>query len=306
MNENFYGILGLSKDATESEIKKAYRRLSLQYHPDKNSNDEEKNKLFCKVSNAYQVLSDPEKRKSYDFSLNSGMSYNEGDSETFTEFSNNINLDDILKTFLQMNLEMRDHHEAHFRNNHMFANMFERQQPPEQVDNIVKCIDITLDDVYYGPTVPIEINRAIVKNGQRYSEMERLYITIPKGSDTNDRIIINGKGHYINQICSDIEVIINVLQHNHYKRNGLTLLITKDITLKESLCGFVLDLEYFDKVYKLRNKPGQIITPTTIKILDNMGLTNGLYTGNLEIKFNIIFPISLSLEIIETLNKNLP
>ena len=133
-----------------------------------------------------------------------------------------------------------------------------------------------------------------------------MYITIPKGSDTNDRIIINGKGHYINQICSDIEVIINVLQHNHYKRNGLTLLITKDITLKESLCGFVLDLEYFDKVYKLRNKPGQIITPTTIKILDNMGLTNGLYTGNLEIKFNIIFPISLSLEIIETLNKNLP
>ena len=63
MDEDYYKVLGLEKTATEAEIKRAYRKLAHQHHPDKGGGDEKK---FKEVSEAYQVLSDPEKRKQYD------------------------------------------------------------------------------------------------------------------------------------------------------------------------------------------------------------------------------------------------
>jgi len=64
-NKDYYKILGVSKDASEEDIKKAYRRLALQYHPDKNKSPEAEEK-FKEINEAYEVLSDPEKRRIYD------------------------------------------------------------------------------------------------------------------------------------------------------------------------------------------------------------------------------------------------
>ncbi|MEM8678370.1 MAG: J domain-containing protein [Planctomycetota bacterium] len=66
MSDDLYEILGLTKEATDSEIRTAYRKLALQYHPDKNEGDEEAAKTFRKIAEAYEVLSDPEKRAAYD------------------------------------------------------------------------------------------------------------------------------------------------------------------------------------------------------------------------------------------------
>ena len=64
MGKDFYGILNINKNASESEIKKAYKKLAIKWHPDKNPNNKEAaEKHFKEVSEAYQVLSDPEKRK---------------------------------------------------------------------------------------------------------------------------------------------------------------------------------------------------------------------------------------------------
>ena len=63
---DFYKILGLKKNATAAEIKKAYRKLSLQYHPDKNPGDEEALKKFQEINDANEALSDPDKRRKYD------------------------------------------------------------------------------------------------------------------------------------------------------------------------------------------------------------------------------------------------
>ncbi len=65
MDKNYYSILGVSKSATSDDIKKAYRKLALQYHPDRGG-DKETEKKFKEVSEAYQILSDPEKRATYD------------------------------------------------------------------------------------------------------------------------------------------------------------------------------------------------------------------------------------------------
>ena len=66
-NEDYYAILGIKKDATEAEVKKAYRKLALKWHPDKNPNNrEEAEKKFKKINEAYSVLSDKDKRRQYD------------------------------------------------------------------------------------------------------------------------------------------------------------------------------------------------------------------------------------------------
>ncbi|CAI4231078.1 unnamed protein product [Auanema sp. JU1783] len=78
--EDFYELLGVSKTATESEIKNSYRKLALKYHPDRNPNDEEAQEKFKKISIAYSVLSDPNKRRQYDVS---GPSTNQIDFEGF-------------------------------------------------------------------------------------------------------------------------------------------------------------------------------------------------------------------------------
>src|SRR6188768_2605647 len=63
---DYYKILGLSKEATEEDIKKAYRKLARKHHPDLNPNNKEAHKLFQQINEANEVLSDPEKRKKYD------------------------------------------------------------------------------------------------------------------------------------------------------------------------------------------------------------------------------------------------
>ena len=65
-NKDYYGILGVNRDATQEEIKKAYRRLALEYHPDRNPKDKEAEEIFKEIGEAYAVLGDQEKRRMYD------------------------------------------------------------------------------------------------------------------------------------------------------------------------------------------------------------------------------------------------
>ena len=64
--KNYYKLLGLTKNSSEKDIKKSYRKLALQYHPDKNPNNKEAEEIFKKIAEAYQVLSDKNKRADYD------------------------------------------------------------------------------------------------------------------------------------------------------------------------------------------------------------------------------------------------
>ena len=87
--KDYYDILGVKKDATEQEIKKAYRKLAIKWHPDKNpDNKEEAEERFKEISEAYSVLSDPKKRREYDYG---------GESFTFNDFG--FDAHDIFKKF---------------------------------------------------------------------------------------------------------------------------------------------------------------------------------------------------------------
>ena len=97
--EDYYKILGVKRTATKAEIKKAFKKLSLKYHPDKNKDNPKKAKeKFIKIANAYEVLSDDEKRKIYDQYGEEGVKANEQGGGAGAHYEN-MNLEDIFSQF---------------------------------------------------------------------------------------------------------------------------------------------------------------------------------------------------------------
>ena len=187
-----YQILGVEKTASQEEIKKMYRKLSLMYHPDKTQGDVVKTAMFTKIKEAYDTLSDPNKRNEYDNSLEfqkNGMSHIfrgntfDGHGGMFRE-DMNINPEDLF---------------SHLFMNGMFPGMglggmggipgmgpgihiktFHMRPQP-----IVKKITIPLHLSYTGGSIPIEIERIVVENGIQLNEIETIYVTIEKGIDND-------------------------------------------------------------------------------------------------------------------------
>ncbi|KAK5579493.1 hypothetical protein RB653_009176 [Dictyostelium firmibasis] len=102
-NLDLYSILGVNKESSLEEIKKAYRKLALKYHPDKNP-DESAVQKFHDISLAYQVLSDPEKRRQYD--LGGGFNVNENDTNEFSQQQNQI-IQELLKAVAEWKKKKR-------------------------------------------------------------------------------------------------------------------------------------------------------------------------------------------------------
>lgn len=129
----YYDILGLKRNATETEIKRAYRKLALKYHPDKNKSNPDAGKKFQKISEAYEVLKNPDKRKTYDAVGKEGM-----------------------KRGANMNRQPTDPFSMF---NHFFNQNGETKQQSRQVQPIYVDLPVTLEDLYTGKTKKFKIGR---------------------------------------------------------------------------------------------------------------------------------------------------
>ena len=96
---DYYEVLGVDKQATADEIKKAYRKKAIQFHPDKNPGDKEAEEKFKEAAEAYDVLSNPEKRSRYDQFGHAGMGGAAGNGGPFGGFSGGMSMDDIFSMF---------------------------------------------------------------------------------------------------------------------------------------------------------------------------------------------------------------
>lgn len=101
--KNYYEVLGVTKNATQEEIKLAYRKLSKKYHPDVNQGNDNAEKMFIEIQEAYKVLKDPESRKAYDERLESPNGFNRTQTEKkqTTKSYENFNIHDFEKNFEQ-------------------------------------------------------------------------------------------------------------------------------------------------------------------------------------------------------------
>ena len=169
---------------------------------------------------------------------------------------------------------------------------------------ILKSLQINMEHVLTGVSLPLEIERWIMENGSKVFEKETIYVDVPPGIDENEMLILRDRGNVINEQCKgDIKINILVQNNTAFKRSGLDLILDKTITLKDALCGFTFDIKYLNgKIYTLNNNKGNIVPPEYKKIYPEMGLKRGEHKGNMIIFFHIEFPEKLTEEQIEKLS----
>lgn len=334
-DKDYYKILGIDEKATEDEIKKAYRKMSMMHHPDKNGNTEESKQKFQELNNAYATLSDTNKRRTYDMMRKSGGGGGIGGfqfggiggarggmppgipeellhmlfgSAAGGGHGSGLGPKVVFQTFHngRMNGGFTTQHGQHpqQQQQQQSAPTVRVYQVPE---TIVKTVSLTLEQCYNGCSIPLEIDRQVPDNDIIKIERETIHAQIPKGILQGDTIILNECGH-MNEagMKGDIRIIINVLQHALFKVENLDLTIEKTIPLKAALCGFDFEITHLNgRIFKLANKPGNVIKPGSIKTIPGLGLEKTGESGVLKIKFNIEFPDTLTNEQIYALQAGL-
>ena len=356
---DYYKILGVDEKAGDDEIKKAYRKMSMLHHPDKNGNTEESKQMFQELNNAYATLSDSNTRRSYDMMRKGGGGGGPGFGGMHGHPGGNVFHfgggvpggggggfpPGIPEELLHMlfgggagggfgpnmhgqqqgpgpKVVFQTFHNGRPTNiNGMNGFMQQQQQqqshpttPPtpnvrvyQVPETIVKTVSLSLEQCYNGCSIPLEIDRQVPDNDVIKIERETIHAQIPKGILQGDTIILTECGH-MNEagMKGDIRIVINVLQHSLFKVEHLDLTIEKTITLKSALCGFDFEITHLNgRVFKLANKPGNVIKPGNIKTIPGLGLEKNGESGVLKIKFNIEFPDTLTQEQIQVLQGGL-
>lgn len=151
---DYYEVLGLSKGAAESEIKKAYRKLALKYHPDKNPDDKEAEKKFKEAAEAYEVLSNAEKRAKYDRFGHAGM----GGAAGGGGFGGGMSMDDIFSQF-------GDIFGGGFGGGFSGFGGQQRGRRTFKGTNLRVRVKLTLEDVVYGVEKKLKVNKLVQADG---------------------------------------------------------------------------------------------------------------------------------------------
>jgi DnaJ-class molecular chaperone len=322
----FYEVLGVAETASQEEIKKAYRKLSLQYHPDRNANSAESTTKFQSISEAYEAIGDEDKRRQYD--MQNKMQFGPGMSFPHN-MANNMGANNMgggMPAFFTTatNGDFNPADILNFMSNNFFGggggikidgngirvggNMFNMDNLKQRLAKptpIIKTETITLGKAYTGYNMPVEITRWIVENDLKREETETIYMPIPPGVDNNEIIILREKGNILAENNKgDIKVFIKILNDTEFDRNGLDLILNKTISLKDALCGFTFDMHFLDgRIFKLNNNVGNIIANNYNKVIPGLGMKRDEHVGNLLINFTVTFPDQLSAEQIEALHK---
>jgi DnaJ-class molecular chaperone len=316
--EDYYNVLGVDENAGQDEIKKAYRKLSLIHHPDKNPGNLEAEAKFKQINEAYQVVGDENERKQYDMKRRSpfgGIQQNHGHQD----HAGMNQMNDIFKMFFGGQMPQNEQgmggipgmggmpgmgifqgmggfptgNVRVFRNGQP-VDMNALNKPPPIIKNIV----ISLEQAYKGDHVPIQIERWLFEGGIRKCETETLYIPIIKGIDDNEMIILREKGNILSsELKGDVKIVINIQNTTIFKRDGLNLQMEKDISIKESLCGFDFIIHHINgKQLRYTSDAGSPMKDGIVKVISGFGIERENNKGNLCIKFNVKYPEKLTAE----------
>lgn len=273
---DYYDILGVSKTASEQEIKKAYRKLAIKHHPDKGGNADK----FKEISSAYEILSDKKKREIYDRFGKDGLDADFGSGpqmDPFDIFNDIFNNNDFpgMGGFPGVNIRMGGPFGAGFSNVHV----------RRQLGDTVIKIGITLEEVMKGCSKEVIVERNI--NGK--TDKKKLKISIPKGCNNNMKIIKKGEGNQKEGFESgNLIFVIVYLDHKLYKVEDKHLILEKSIKFGTSLLGTKFNLKLLDGK-SINVKIDGPIGNNDIKVLRGYGLynMNNGSNGDLIIKIKV-------------------
>jgi len=326
----FYELLGCTKDASEADIKKAFRRSAMTHHPDKGGDPEK----FKEISKAYECLSDPEKKALYD-------QYGEEGIENGGAGGGSAHSD-----ILEM----------------MFGGGGARERAPKgkaKGEDVVFPLKVTLEDLYVGAKKKLRLTKSVICTGcagqggkgasmcrdckgqgvrvvvrqigpgmiqqmqtscssckgtgtviaekdkckkclgeKTVKEKKTLEVFVNKGMRNNEKIVFNGEADEApDTVSGDVVVVLQQAEHALLRREGPSLYMKKTITLVEALTGFHFYLKQLDgRVLHVKNEPGAIYKTGDVKCIKGEGMPypNTPYQkGNLFIEFNVQFPEKL-------------
>ena len=256
---NYYETLGLSSDAKESEIKKAYRKLAMKHHPDRNQGDKAAEEAFKKINEAYITLSDSIKKKEYD-------QQHIHKTNSFGGFSREDDLNDFMNDF--------------FRRQHGgdFNDMFGFQRGKTQ-----KSIQISLNfwEAVFGVSKKFEI--ILTKNGVKTKKTVNL--KFPPGTEENTAYSVD---------VEDIEFIvhINILPDDKYTRDHLDLYAEIEIQFTVAALGGTISFPHWTQPVDIMI-PAGIQNGEMVKI-PNGGISKPPYIGDMFFKVKVIVPTKLN------------
>eukprot|EP01083_Nonionella_stella_P259531 886046_1 len=327
-NIKYYDILCVNKNTTQQEIKKKYRELARQLHPDKHPEDPQTyHEKFQQLQKAYEVLSDPHKKQLYDRYGEAGL-------------KGGINIFDILnptqkappiRQFIDVTLEDLYNGNSKIINyNKMIICNDCNGKGGQHVTECAQCngngIQIMTERIGFmtmkrqrecpycngkGTSIP-ENCKCKKCNGKGLNKVEKRYdFIVPRGSTHGDKIVLKGQGHEIcDAVNGDLIIILRYVKHNVFERMGADLMMTKKITLKQSLCGYDILITHLNRyTIRLKSIKGEIVQPGQLKVVYSKGMpqkgNSNLY-GNLYVKFEIEFPSELNEEIRNKIGHLLP
>lgn len=278
---DYYKILGVSKTATEADIKKAYRKLARKYHPDLNPNDKVAEQKFKEVNEANEVLSHPENRKKYD---NYGEDWKQSEAYEKAE-----------KQQRGQYQTSGDFYGSDFSGNE-FSDFFESMFGRARSSGRTRSVKFRGQD--YNAELQLDI-KDIYKTHKRTLTVnnKNIRITIPAGVENGQIIRIKGHGGQgVNGGPNgDLLIQFSIINNSGFKRDKDNLYITIDIDLYKAMLGGDITIDTFDGKVKLKIKP-ETKNGTQVK-LKGKGFPKykkeGQF-GDLYITYNIKLPSNLS------------
>lgn len=251
---DYYKELGVSKNASQADIKKAYRKLAMKYHPDHAKDDKNAEEKFKKISEAYAVLSDPEKRKQYDTFGAEGFQQRFSQEDIFRNFD----FGDIFKEF-GFNVGGRPTGDGGFRfsfggGGSPFGGGFggrRRQAAPVKGSDLVYELPLSLYEVANGTTKTVSF--------QHKGQSENISVKIPKGMITGKKIRLSGKGEPspYGGPAGDLYIKSVVSAHPDFSVDGHDLYVNRTIKLSQALLGTQLSVPTVDgNTLNLKVPPG--------------------------------------------------
>lgn len=262
---DYYNTLGISKSASEADIKTAYRKMAMKHHPDRGGDE----KKFKEVTEAYETLSDPQKKQMIDMGVDPNAqhtSYRQG--SPFEFHFNSGNFEDV------------------------FGNFGFGGRPVRKNKTLNVNIEVALEDILKGRVIDAEIG---IPNGNK----RLVNIEVPPGIENGQQIRYRGMGEHTLKDVAPGDLIVNIVvkQHSVFQRQGDMLMIKKFISPWDAILGSEITIETIDKKTLTIGIPAGT-QPDTVLSCRSEGLPNmrTKVRGNLLIKIQIEIPKNLNSE----------
>jgi molecular chaperone DnaJ len=323
--KDYYSILGINRGATEAEIKQAYRKLARKYHPDVNPGDKSAEEKFKEINEAFEVLSDADKRKKYD---------QYGDQWQYAEqFARARQQRQPEWGFSPESEEVRFGNGSESIFDELFREFGSRTRDkarPRQGRDIEYPVEVTLEEAYRGTNRILNLKTeeacqgcggagriqnlpcSVCRGSGRVSREKRLELKIPAGVDNGSRIRFAGQGEAGTRggRNGDLYLVIKVAPHNLFERKGDNLYLKMDVPLLVAILGGEVQIPTIQGNVLLKIPPetqnGKVFNLKG-KGLPHMGDSS---FGNLLMTVNVVLPTNLSaaekelFEKIQKLRKN--